>query len=185
MGVSCQRHASAALCPGERTPGTHCTWGWVGPRVGLDTEDRGHILCPCRGSNPDRPVIQPVVRHYTAWANPAPLIRLDICKPTNNELHLVNRWNYEIFSLDLYLIHATSLHGYESESLLNSADFTDTLDYLLIFECSTFFLFMSLLPAKSSWYACRVNLFVCIYTVSPRFKRLIGSEGSRASWKTA
>jgi hypothetical protein len=24
------------------------------------------ILCPCRGSNPDRPVVQPVVRHYTA-----------------------------------------------------------------------------------------------------------------------
>jgi hypothetical protein len=30
------------------------------------------ILCPCRGSNPDRPVVQPVVRHYTAWAIPAP-----------------------------------------------------------------------------------------------------------------
>jgi hypothetical protein len=36
----------------------------VGPRAGLDTEDRGEILCPCRGSNPDRPVVQPVVRHY-------------------------------------------------------------------------------------------------------------------------
>jgi hypothetical protein len=43
----------------------------VGPRAGLDTEARGKILCPCRGSNPDRPVVQPV-RHYTAWANPAP-----------------------------------------------------------------------------------------------------------------
>jgi hypothetical protein len=52
--------------PGERTPGTHCTGGWVGPRAGLDTEDRGKILCPCRGSNPDRPVVHPVVRHYTA-----------------------------------------------------------------------------------------------------------------------
>jgi hypothetical protein len=30
------------------------------------TQDRGKILCPCRGSNPDHPVIQPVVRHYTA-----------------------------------------------------------------------------------------------------------------------
>jgi hypothetical protein len=55
--------------PGERTPGTHCTGGWVGPRAGLDTEARGKILCPCQGSNPDRPVVQPVVRHYTAWAN--------------------------------------------------------------------------------------------------------------------
>jgi hypothetical protein len=68
MGVSDQRHAPAALCPGERTPGTHCTGGWVGPRAGLDTEDRGKILCPCRRSNPDRPDVQPVVRHYTTWA---------------------------------------------------------------------------------------------------------------------
>jgi hypothetical protein len=61
-----------AFTPGERTPGTHCTGGWVGPRAGLDTEVKGKILCPCRGSNPGRPVVQPVVRHYTAWANPAP-----------------------------------------------------------------------------------------------------------------
>jgi hypothetical protein len=45
MGVSGQRHAPAALCRGERTPGTHCTGGWVGPRAGLDTEARGKILC--------------------------------------------------------------------------------------------------------------------------------------------
>jgi hypothetical protein len=38
----------------------------VGPRAGLDKEARGKILCPRRGSNPDRPVVQPVVRHYTA-----------------------------------------------------------------------------------------------------------------------
>jgi hypothetical protein len=56
MGVSGQRHASAALYPGERTPGTHCTGGWVGPRAGLDTEARVKILCACRGSNPGRPV---------------------------------------------------------------------------------------------------------------------------------
>jgi hypothetical protein len=51
-----------AITPGERTPGTRCTGGWVGPRAGLDTEDKGKILCPCRGSNPYRPVVQPVVR---------------------------------------------------------------------------------------------------------------------------
>jgi hypothetical protein len=54
--------------PGKRTPGTYCTGGWVGPRAGLNTEDRGKILCSCRGSNLDRPVVQSVVRHYTAWA---------------------------------------------------------------------------------------------------------------------
>jgi hypothetical protein len=61
-----------AFTPGERTPGTHWRGGWVGPRAGLDTEARGKILCPRLESNPDRPVVQPVVRHYTDWANPAP-----------------------------------------------------------------------------------------------------------------
>jgi hypothetical protein len=51
--------------PRGRTLGTHCTGDWVGPRAGLDTEVRGKILCPCRGSNLDRPVVQYVVRHYT------------------------------------------------------------------------------------------------------------------------
>jgi hypothetical protein len=32
--------------PWERTPGTHCTGGWVGPRAGLDTEAKGKILLP-------------------------------------------------------------------------------------------------------------------------------------------
>jgi hypothetical protein len=48
-GVSGQRYAPAALCPGERIPGTHCTGGWVDFRAGPDTEVRGKILCPCRG----------------------------------------------------------------------------------------------------------------------------------------
>jgi hypothetical protein len=58
MGVSGQRHAPAALCPEERTPGTHCTGGWVGPRAGLDTEVRGKILLPLPGielRSPGRP----------------------------------------------------------------------------------------------------------------------------------
>jgi hypothetical protein len=69
--------------PWKRTPGTHWTGSWVGSRAGLDTEDSGKILCPCRGSNPDRPVVQPVVRHYTAWANQAPYM-------LGRRLHLLN-----------------------------------------------------------------------------------------------
>jgi hypothetical protein len=45
-------------------PGTHWTGGWVCLRAGMDTEVRGKILCPCRESNPDRPVVQSVVRHH-------------------------------------------------------------------------------------------------------------------------
>jgi hypothetical protein len=73
-GESSASRPGRDFTPGERTPGTQCTGGWVGPRAGLDTEVIGKILCPRRGSNPDRPVVQPVVRHYTAWANPAPHI---------------------------------------------------------------------------------------------------------------
>jgi hypothetical protein len=51
--------------PGKMTPGTHCTGGGVGARVGLDTEARGNILCIYRESNLDRPLIQPVAKHYT------------------------------------------------------------------------------------------------------------------------
>jgi hypothetical protein len=36
---------------GERTPGTHCTGGWVGLTAGLDTEARGRISCLYWGSN--------------------------------------------------------------------------------------------------------------------------------------
>jgi hypothetical protein len=35
MGVAGQRHAPAALLPGNR-PGTHCTGVWVGLTAGLD-----------------------------------------------------------------------------------------------------------------------------------------------------
>jgi hypothetical protein len=52
--------------PRERTPGTHWIGGWVGPKAGLDTEDR--ILCLCRRSNLDRSVVQFEARHYTDWA---------------------------------------------------------------------------------------------------------------------
>jgi hypothetical protein len=40
---------------GERTPGTHCTGVWVGPRAGLDTEARGKIFSPLPGIEPRTP----------------------------------------------------------------------------------------------------------------------------------
>ena len=35
LRVGGQRHAPAALPPGEK-PDTHCTGGWLGPRAGLE-----------------------------------------------------------------------------------------------------------------------------------------------------
>jgi hypothetical protein len=56
----------------EGTPGTHWIGGWVRLRASLDSEARRKILYLCRGSNPDRPVVQSVVRHCADWAIPAP-----------------------------------------------------------------------------------------------------------------
>jgi hypothetical protein len=59
--------------PRERNPGINWTGGWVGLRAGLGKEVRGKILCLCRGSNPDSPVVQSVVRRYSDWATSAPI----------------------------------------------------------------------------------------------------------------
>jgi hypothetical protein len=51
--------------PGERTPGTLWTGGWVGPELVWTQRLQKKILCLCWGSNPDCPVVQSVVKHYT------------------------------------------------------------------------------------------------------------------------
>ena len=56
-GVRGQRHALAALYPREKA-GTHCTGGWVGPRVGLD--GCGKSLSPQPGFDPR--TVQPVAQ---------------------------------------------------------------------------------------------------------------------------
>jgi hypothetical protein len=80
MGVSGQRHAPAALYPRRKDPGTHWIGGWVGLRAGLDAGARRKILCPCRRSNLDHPIVQPVVRHYTAWTTAPPRHRTYVVK---------------------------------------------------------------------------------------------------------
>jgi hypothetical protein len=68
MGVSGQRHAPAALYPRGKNPRYPLDrrLGGVGPRAGLDAGAKRKILCPCRESNLDCPIVQLVVRHYTA-----------------------------------------------------------------------------------------------------------------------
>jgi hypothetical protein len=55
MAVSDQRHAPAALYPGERPP-VPIIQEAVGPTAGLDTEAKEKIVCLCQGSNLGRPV---------------------------------------------------------------------------------------------------------------------------------
>jgi hypothetical protein len=90
MGVSGQRASRQQLrfSPGEITPGTHCTGGWVGP-TGMDTEATEKSFSLCRGSNLDRPIFEPVVKtelpgsHVLSVAN-------RICTHTHKmSLHLI------------------------------------------------------------------------------------------------
>jgi hypothetical protein len=63
MEVSGQLHAPAALPPG--------IGGWVGPRAGLDAVLKRKIPSPCRKSNPNHPIVQPIASRYTDRAIPA------------------------------------------------------------------------------------------------------------------
>jgi hypothetical protein len=57
--------------PRERTPGTHWTGSWVGPRASLDTVSKRKIPSPHRESNPNHPIVQTIPSHDTDWAIPA------------------------------------------------------------------------------------------------------------------
>jgi hypothetical protein len=48
--------------PRERTPGTHWTGGWVGPRAVLDAVVKRKISSPRRESNPRTRIVQPVAQ---------------------------------------------------------------------------------------------------------------------------
>jgi hypothetical protein len=50
-----QRHASAALNPREKAPGTRWIGSWVSIRADMDSASR-RIICICGVSNPGRPV---------------------------------------------------------------------------------------------------------------------------------
>jgi hypothetical protein len=163
MGVSGQRHAPAALLPpGKEPPGTYCTGGWVGLRAVLDTEDRGKILCSCRGSNSDRPVVQPVVSHYTVWANPAPLSwqcnleRFNVITVIITSYLFIIRW--VCFRLVNFLI-VTSLHA------------SPTHTYAWINYARSFRKLLGYLPNLSDVLLKIIPLLVCnVNVVTFRFK---------------
>jgi hypothetical protein len=76
-GVGGQRHAPAAIYPRGKDPRYPLDRRLGRPQRRSGHEDyRKKSFRLCRGSNFDRPVVQSVVRHYTAWATPAPLLTL-------------------------------------------------------------------------------------------------------------
>jgi hypothetical protein len=81
MGVSGQRHAPVALYPpppGERAPVPIVQEaGWAPEPVWTQRVEEKYSRL-CRGSNLDRRVAQPVVRHYTAWATPAAMVYMQL-----------------------------------------------------------------------------------------------------------
>jgi hypothetical protein len=71
MGLCGQRHAPAALYLRRKDPLYPLDRRLGGLRAGLDAEARRKILCPCLGSNPDRPTRSQTL---TAWATAAPAL---------------------------------------------------------------------------------------------------------------
>jgi hypothetical protein len=69
-------------------------------------------FCLCRGSNPDRPVVQSIVRHYTDWANPAPVDETTWhFIPERCLSHIRRRENLKYLMLDFVIIANTADHG--------------------------------------------------------------------------
>jgi hypothetical protein len=47
-----------------KRPDTHWIGGWVSPKAGLDAVSKRKIPSICRDSNPDHPMVQPIVSRY-------------------------------------------------------------------------------------------------------------------------
>jgi hypothetical protein len=71
MGVSGQHHAPAALYPRGKDPPVPIVQeaGWAPEPVWTQRLEEKSFA----PAGDQTPIVQPVVRHYTAWANPAPL----------------------------------------------------------------------------------------------------------------
>jgi hypothetical protein len=76
-GVSGRRHAPAALYPRGKDPPLPIVQetGWA-PELVWTQRIKEKSFVPAGDRTP---VVQSVVRHYTAWANPAPILRTVLC----------------------------------------------------------------------------------------------------------
>jgi hypothetical protein len=95
--------------PGERTPGTHCTGGWVGPRDGLDTEATGEILSPLPGIEPRSPG-RPDRRQTLYWLRYTHLyyVLIQYSKTWSKCLSKYLQWvNFLVLSLCVFCVVVT------------------------------------------------------------------------------
>jgi hypothetical protein len=60
---------SGCFTPRTRAPGTRWIGSWVGPIDVLDAVSKRKIPSPRRDSNPEKPIVQPVVSLYTIANN--------------------------------------------------------------------------------------------------------------------
>jgi hypothetical protein len=109
MRVSGQRHAPAALCPWERTSGTHYTGGWVGLRAGLDTEVRGKSFVPAGDRTP---IARSSSRSQTLYwlSYPAPLFsnRCGLYSPHRIRDHILQLHNI-YFKINVLFVSLSSV----------------------------------------------------------------------------
>jgi hypothetical protein len=106
MGVSGQHDVPAALYPRGKDPPVPIVQdaGWA-PEPAWTQRIEEKSFAPCRGSNLDRPVVQPVARHYTDWAT---RLSYKIRRIANswNRWFIIMGWDYvfELLSLtDMFI----------------------------------------------------------------------------------
>jgi hypothetical protein len=95
MEVSDQLHAPAILPPEKQLPISIGIIDWVGSTAGMDTVSKRKIGNPHRKSNPDHPIVKPVVSRYTDSANLGFVtVRLFLCLTKNHAMKTY--WGVEV-----------------------------------------------------------------------------------------
>jgi hypothetical protein len=167
MGVSGQRHTPAALCLGERTPGTYWIGGWVDPRAGLDTQTLQEKSFAFTGD--PTPIAQSVVRHYTDWATDTSI--KDRVTPCTHPFHTyVGPHTYRLEHCTCWR-EIWSSHGVEDvrncsfypiisahTTFCNRLALCDFWQWRDLF-CSTFSIYLTQLNCTNDWQLCHTNWY--------------------------